>query len=254
MSPARVRSLSFAWAALFLLAGVWVLFLILPVSTIADDHGIRVGLAATAPYWVIGGIVMATAKRFVAEDAQAALDTLACVTRVRARAARTARRPTSLLHCQGVTVAYDGVQVLFGVDLEVRRGEIVALLGTNGAGKSTLLKAITGLVDPIGGVIFFDGATSPTPTPLRDRRARHRAGAGRQGRVPDADRRRALRGRGVAARRTTAERRRRGDRRGARARSRGCASGWDQLAGNLSGGEQQMLALGMAFISQAASC
>jgi MFS family permease len=49
VSPARVRSLSFAWAALFLLAGVWVLFLILPVSSIADDHGLRLGLAASAP-------------------------------------------------------------------------------------------------------------------------------------------------------------------------------------------------------------
>ena len=59
--------------------------------------------------------------------------------------------------CRGVEVAYDQVQVLFGVDIEVQAGEIVALLGTNGAGKSTLLKAISGLVDPIGGAIFFDG-------------------------------------------------------------------------------------------------
>ena len=50
VSPARVRSLAFAWAALFLLAGVWVLFLILPVSSIADTHGIRLGFAATTPY------------------------------------------------------------------------------------------------------------------------------------------------------------------------------------------------------------
>ncbi len=40
-----------------------------------------------------------------------------------------------LLSCRGVDVAYDKVQVLFGVDLDVQRGEIVALLGTNGAGK-----------------------------------------------------------------------------------------------------------------------
>ena len=41
--------------------------------------------------------------------------------------------------------------------MEIEQGEIVALLGTNGAGKSTLLKAISGLIDPIGGAIFFDG-------------------------------------------------------------------------------------------------
>src|ERR687889_420568 len=67
----------------------------------------------------------------------------------------TGRGP--LLRCTGVDVAYDKVQVLFGVDAEVYEGEIVALLGTNGAGKSTLLKAISGLVDPTAGRIEFDG-------------------------------------------------------------------------------------------------
>src|SRR5437870_2121267 len=61
------------------------------------------------------------------------------------------------LVCRGIDVAYDKVQVLFGVDLEVQEGEIIALLGTNGAGKSTLLKAISGLVDPIAGTIVFNG-------------------------------------------------------------------------------------------------
>src|SRR5205807_10350659 len=63
----------------------------------------------------------------------------------------------AFLSCKGVDVAYDKVQVLFGVDLEVQDGEIIALLGTNGAGKSTLLKAISGLVRPIAGTIVFDG-------------------------------------------------------------------------------------------------
>ena len=43
------------------------------------------------------------------------------------------------------------MQILFGVDLEVHEGEIVALLGTNGAGKSTLLKGASGLVKVGGG-------------------------------------------------------------------------------------------------------
>jgi len=66
-------------------------------------------------------------------------------------------RSEALLTCQGVDVAYGSVQVLFGVDLEVRQGEIVALLGTNGAGKSTLLRAITGLSPPRSGTVRFDG-------------------------------------------------------------------------------------------------
>src|SRR5438552_18420399 len=49
------------------------------------------------------------------------------------------------------------MQVLYGVDLDVREGEIVALLGTNGAGKSTFLRAVSGLIDPIGGAVFYAG-------------------------------------------------------------------------------------------------
>ncbi len=64
---------------------------------------------------------------------------------------------SALVECKGLDVAYGPVQVLFGVDFEVAEGEIVALLGTNGAGKSTLLKAVSGLIDPTAGKVFFDG-------------------------------------------------------------------------------------------------
>src|SRR5436305_15328154 len=71
-----------------------------------------------------------------------------------------------LLECRGVDVCYDKVQVLFGVDIEVHDGEIVALLGTNGAGKSTLLKAVSGLVRPTAGTILFGGRDISRATPL----------------------------------------------------------------------------------------
>jgi branched-chain amino acid transport system ATP-binding protein len=64
---------------------------------------------------------------------------------------------SALVECKGLDVAYGPVQVLFGVDFEVADGEIVALLGTNGAGKSTLLKAVSGLITPSAGKVFFDG-------------------------------------------------------------------------------------------------
>jgi branched-chain amino acid transport system ATP-binding protein len=62
-----------------------------------------------------------------------------------------------LLVLRGVDVHYESVQVLFGVDLDVQDGELIALLGTNGAGKSTLLRAISGTQEASGGAIVFDG-------------------------------------------------------------------------------------------------
>ena len=53
--------------------------------------------------------------------------------------------PAPLLEVQGLNAWYGAAQVLFGVDLQVGRGEVVALMGRNGAGKSTTLKAIVGL-------------------------------------------------------------------------------------------------------------
>ncbi|HET9731128.1 MAG TPA: ATP-binding cassette domain-containing protein [Acidimicrobiales bacterium] len=63
----------------------------------------------------------------------------------------------TLLSCRDIDIAYGPVQILFGVDFDVRGGEIVALLGTNGAGKSTLLKGICGLVRPKRGTVAFKG-------------------------------------------------------------------------------------------------
>ena len=64
---------------------------------------------------------------------------------------------TALLGVQGLDVYYGAVHALKGVSLDVRRGEIVTLIGANGAGKSTLLRAISGLVRPRAGAITFDG-------------------------------------------------------------------------------------------------
>jgi branched-chain amino acid transport system ATP-binding protein len=62
-----------------------------------------------------------------------------------------------VLKLEGVVAAYDDVICLRGVSLEVRRGEIVTLIGANGAGKSTTLKTISGLLAPRAGTIEFEG-------------------------------------------------------------------------------------------------
>ncbi|MBI2889852.1 MAG: ABC transporter ATP-binding protein [Nitrospirae bacterium] len=62
-----------------------------------------------------------------------------------------------MLKVDNLHVAYDGIQALRGVRLEVPRGSLVALIGANGAGKSTLLRAIAGLLQPRAGRIEFEG-------------------------------------------------------------------------------------------------
>ena len=62
-----------------------------------------------------------------------------------------------LLYTKGLRKVYDGRAVVNGVDIEVRKGEIVGLLGPNGAGKTTSFYMIVGLVRPNGGSVFFNG-------------------------------------------------------------------------------------------------
>lgn len=62
-----------------------------------------------------------------------------------------------MLEVSGLRVAYGAVEALRGIDLHVREGELVALIGANGAGKSTCLKALAGIVRPVQGSIRFDG-------------------------------------------------------------------------------------------------
>lgn len=74
-----------------------------------------------------------------------------------------------------MTARYGDVQVLWGVTLAVREGEIATLVGANGAGKTTTLKAISGVVGAAGGQIHFDGEdiTRLEPHEIASRRIAH---------------------------------------------------------------------------------
>jgi branched-chain amino acid transport system ATP-binding protein len=65
---------------------------------------------------------------------------------------------SALLQTNRLTAFYGDAQALFGIDFELSRGEVVAIIGANGAGKSTFMKAITGLVRAPAEQIRFDGA------------------------------------------------------------------------------------------------
>ncbi|MEY4363344.1 MAG: hypothetical protein RLZZ24_696 [Pseudomonadota bacterium] len=62
-----------------------------------------------------------------------------------------------LLDVHALSAWYGAAQILFGIDLQVRRGEVVALMGRNGAGKSTALKSLIGLMDRKAGTVSFMG-------------------------------------------------------------------------------------------------
>jgi branched-chain amino acid transport system ATP-binding protein len=62
-----------------------------------------------------------------------------------------------MLEVKGIEAGYGAIQVLKGVALEVKKGEIVTLIGANGAGKTTLLKIISGILNPTKGEVIFEG-------------------------------------------------------------------------------------------------
>jgi ABC-2 type transport system ATP-binding protein len=68
-----------------------------------------------------------------------------------------------IIKIEGLRKAYaGGVEALKGVDLDIRKGEILALLGPNGAGKTTLISMVCGIVNPTGGRILVDGHDNQT--------------------------------------------------------------------------------------------
>ena len=153
---------------------------------------------------------------------------------------------TPLLEVRGLDAGYGPVQILFGLDLAIDRGEIVALLGTNGAGKSTLFKAVTGLLPPTRGTVLFDGDDiTRMPTNEIAERGVVMMPGGRSV-FPTLTVRDNLRlacwlkRRDAAAVRAAEER--------VLALFPRLEERINQMAGDLSGGEQQMLAVGQALI------
>jgi len=148
------------------------------------------------------------------------------------------------LEVQALETGYGKAQVLFGVDLDVEAGELVALLGANGAGKTTLLRALSGLLRPWKGSVLLGGKDLRGLSPAR----RARLGLGH---VPE--------GRQLFPLMTVEENLRLGAAFLAPGREK---EGYErvyalfprlaerrrQLAGTLSGGEQQMLAIGRALM------
>ncbi|MEI8238610.1 MAG: MFS transporter [Actinomycetota bacterium] len=149
--PARARATGFSVASLWVIPGLIVLPLI---GWVSSHVGIRWGMLTMVPLFIIGSLILSTAQDTIDGD----------IAQVwRAGAARSEalyqRRQglTDLLIVRNLEAGYAGRQVLFDVSIDVKEGEIVALLGTNGAGKSTLLKSISGVVEADRGAVVLDG-------------------------------------------------------------------------------------------------
>ena len=124
------------------------------ISYFLSEYGLAGGLMGTVPFFLINALIEMSAAGFFDRDMRAAL-----ASQIAGEEWRKAKElgQDKMLVCRDVDVEYGGVQVLFGVDFDVREGEIIALLGTNGAGKSTLLRAISGTQEASNGAIVFDG-------------------------------------------------------------------------------------------------
>jgi branched-chain amino acid transport system ATP-binding protein len=72
-----------------------------------------------------------------------------------------------MLSVEKLEAGYDSARVLFGVDLAVKSGEVLTLMGRNGMGKTTLVKAIMGLVRPSAGTVSFEGRVLTGAPPFR---------------------------------------------------------------------------------------
>jgi len=239
--PPKVRALGFSMASIWILPGLLGLII---VGTIADRYGVRQGVLIMVPIFLIGAATLSSASMFVKSDINKVWTSTAAQAEVRRQ---RERGEVKLLLVRNVDVSYDNVQVLFGVNLEIDEGEIVALLGTNGAGKSTLLKAIAGVVPADAGAIVFDGRDA-TYTPPHEVAARGIVMVpGGQGVFPSLTVAENLRlatwlinshHERVAATESVLE------------RFPVLRDRLDQPAANLSGGQQQMLTLGMALLAK----
>jgi branched-chain amino acid transport system ATP-binding protein len=234
VAPPELRSMAYAIGGVIALSG---LPFALVGAVIGNNAGMRWALAVMSPVFLRGVVYFFQATRYLDDDI-ARLDPSA-----------PHRGPDAddiVLSVRDLTVSYGPVQVLFGVDLEVRRGEIVALLGTNGSGKSTILNAVSGLITATGGNVWFDGDYITTERPERIVGRGLVQAPGGKGTFPGLTVEENLRMSGFLLRHDTALL----EERIARVMELfpRLAERRKQRAGNLSGGERQMLTIAGAFL------
>ncbi len=246
VSPYRIRAQAFALLPVFIfLMGGFVGGLI--AGQISDAYNNRTAMIILAPYTaMLGGWLIRRGAGHIRRDISLAVEELL---EEQSEARKIASgEPVPVLQVRNLDYSYGTVQVLFDVEIEVAKGEVLALLGTNGAGKSTLLRAVSGLGIPDRGVVRLNGRTityAEAETRFRVGIVQLRGGEGIFPELSIGDNlRAALLGKEMEPEET--------ERRIAKAvESFPALNGrLGELAGDLSGGQQQMLALAMALIHE----
>jgi len=159
--PARVRGLGLQVTAPFQLLGAALAVLIVGGF---GPGGLHSGIALFAVPTAIAAVILGSGANAVARDVRTARASAAITEAV----AADPGAPAFCLSLRGVEAGYSDVPVLFGIDLDVETGEIVALVGTNGAGKSTLLRVLAGLLPLDAGAMRFEGRDI-APLPAHER-------------------------------------------------------------------------------------
>jgi ABC-type branched-subunit amino acid transport system ATPase component len=205
-------------------------------------------LALTVPSTFIGGLLVVKGSRSIKADLSLVVGDLREEMDERRRQA-TEPENVPALQVNNVDFSYGPVQVLFDVGFEVRRGEVLTLLGTNGAGKSTILRVIAGLGTPSRGVVRLHGIPITFVAPEQRVRYGIRLLPGGRGVFPGMTVRENLEIGAYIYRADRADR----DRRIARVLDlfEDLAGRQHQTAGSLSGGQQQMLALAITLLHDA---
>ena len=85
----------------------------------------------------------------------------------------------AILEVNDIAAGYEGVQILWGVNLKLEPGRLTTLVGSNGVGKTTLLKTVMGLMQPIDGSVSFQGKRRHPPVRPCPGQGRHGIGARR---------------------------------------------------------------------------
>lgn len=246
VSPYRIRAQAFAVLPVFIfLMGGFIGGLV--AGQISDAYNNRTAMIILAPYTaILGGWLIWRGAPHIRRDISLVVEEL-LEEQTEARKIASGQ-DVPVLQVRNLDYSYGPVQVLFDVEIEVAKGEVLALLGTNGAGKSTLLRAISGLGIPDRGVVRLNGRTityAEAETRFRVGIVQLRGGEGIFAGLSIGDNLRAsLLGHDLVPEEE--------ERRIAKALETFPALNGrlGESAGDLSGGQQQMLALAMALIHE----